>query len=420
MSPMLALDCARALARTGENARAAEIFAGLQAETIGDPPRPVPADIRRHAAVELASQARIMGGVYGALEVVDSQLARTPGNLALIAKRIGLVFRGAGEAAALAEALPLMRKYPGSWELVLSINNVPFSNESIAQLLDARRAAGGDAPIPASMAIMLMRLALTVGREDEARSLATSLGDTVMDARIVLSGRLTRSTRLQGDIRETGFHIARGTEGGPAVVVFPGFKNRVGGWPIHYFDSLLASRGVTAIYAYDATQRVFFFGAEGIAGNIEGVAAYIARFPEVANASRVLTLGTSGGGMVALRTALAIGAHGSLTFGAKTILGRPAPNVPDIELERLARFTANLPLDDRDLRAAWPDDRYLQATMFYGTGYAPDKAHAWRLADRPGVVLSPVENTMDHDAFTPSLESGAFDEALDRLLGHAG
>ncbi|WP_373504749.1 hypothetical protein, partial [Aestuariivirga sp.] len=338
----------------------------------------------------------------------------------LIAKRIGLIFRGAGEAAAMAEALPLMRKYPGSWELVLSVNNVPFSNGSIAQLLDARRDAAGDAPMPPSMAIMLMRLALTAGREDEARALARNLGDTVIDARIVLSGRLTRSSRLQGDIRETGFHVARGTEGGPAVVVFPGFKNRVGGWPIHYFDSLLASRGVTAIYAYDATQRVFFFGAEGIAGNVEGVAAHIARLPDVANASRVLTFGTSGGGMTALRTALAIGAHGCLTFGAKTILGRPAPNVPDIELERLARFTAALPLTDRDLRAAWPEDRHLQATMFYGTGYAPDKAHAARLADRPGVTLCPVDNVMDHDAFTPSLESGAFEAALDRLLGRTG
>ncbi|WP_373504407.1 hypothetical protein, partial [Aestuariivirga sp.] len=47
MSPMLALDCARALAQTAENARAAEIFTALQAETFGDPPRAVPADIRR-------------------------------------------------------------------------------------------------------------------------------------------------------------------------------------------------------------------------------------------------------------------------------------------------------------------------------------------------------------------------------------
>ncbi|WP_373504120.1 hypothetical protein [Aestuariivirga sp.] len=416
MSPKLALNCARALAQTGRNKRAAEFFNALQAETIGDPPRAVAPEIRRHATLEVAAQERILGGAARALEVVQKQLTQLPNNLSLIVKRIAFIFRSSGEAEAMAEALAVVRKYPCSMEIVQLISSIPFSNAVIARLLDARAAAAGNTSIPTKMAIMLMRLALSVDREDEAYALAAVLGNEELHARVVLSGRLKRSNRLSGNIRTTGFQVARGNEGGPALIVFPGIKNRVSGWPIQYFDSLIAKRGVTAIYAFDETQRLFLFGADGIASDVDGVAAHIAQIPEVANASKVLTLGTSGGGLIAVRAALAMRAQGCLTFGAKTILGRPAPNVPDLGLERLAQFAACLPPRDRDLRKAWSDNKYLHATMFYGEDHAPDVAHAQRIADRKGVDLRPVPHVREHDVFTPTLESGTFEVALDCLL----
>ena len=390
MTPVLALNCARALTLRGCNARAAEVLELLQREEFGDPSRPTPPNIRQRATMELAALEQIAGGAAPALAVVQRQLQLTPGNLTLEARRIGLMFRISGEDAAVDAARIAIRANPLSAEILLAIHNLPFSQKSVRGLLDERMESAAGAPIPPGLADVLLRMALEADRMDEARALASGMGESSRTARLVLSGRLQPSHRLRSDIRETGFHVAKGDRAGPVLIVFPAFKNRMLGVPLHLFDSFPARYGITTIYAFDHANSLFLFGAEGVAPDLGGVISHIAQLPEVAKARARLCFGGSGGGFPALRAALEMKADACMTYGAKTIIGRPAEKVPDPRLEMLARHVAMLPARDRDLRAVWPESQHLRARLYYGADYAPDKAHAERLADRPGVELCPV------------------------------
>lgn len=413
-----AADCARALMAAGRDAQARQILAALQEDEFGTPPRPVPAAVHTVVTRLLFDADTVQGRHADALAHVDRELQRQPESRPLILMRLNALFRLSGTQACLEAALPLLAHDPGSVALLSTLALMPMPMAAKAQIFDALPSVASDATLAPDLARVLLRLALEAGREAEAQGLARLVQDGDTLARLVLRGDLAPSDRLRNaDLQRDGFHVARAVPGAPVVLVFlAGSGHLAYGLPMARLDGILAACGATAVYAVDTSSHLFLQGLPGIADDFDGLVKHLGRMPVLRRASRVVTLGLSGGAFPALAFGLALGCAASLTYGAKTVIGRPQPDLPDPSVERYLPLTRTSTPDLTDLRLQWAPDRSYKAHLHFGATVRLDRAHAERLQDRPGVRLHANPDVTDHDAFLPAIESGQFQRLLARLL----
>jgi hypothetical protein len=412
-------DCARAMTGAGKLSQARALLLDLQDDTYGTPPRQVSATIHTVATRLLYEADAVAGRHLDALATLDRELARQPYSVPLQCNRLNMLLKTAGPEACVAAALPLLARDPDATVILSTLSMLPLPIAAKAQLYDSLPPAATRPPMAAKLARVLMGLALKSGRDDEAKHLARQVQDSDCLARLLLRGDLAPSHRFKDiELPGSGFHVAQGTPDGAVVLVFLGGSGHMAyGLPVARLDRFFEERGATTIYCVDSKARLFLHGVPGIATDITGVADHLRRLPELRAAPRVTTLGLSVGGFPALSLALALGCAASLVYGTKTVIARPAPNVPDPSVERYVNLTRTIPPDHSDLRLRWRDDQFLAAELHFGAQMTLDRTHADRLADRPGVRLCPQPHGVEHDVFLPAIESGQFQLALDRLLG---
>lgn len=413
-----AADCARALLAAGRDAQARQILVALQADEFGTPPRPVPATVHSLVTRLLFDADTVQGRHADALAHVDRELQRQPESRPLMLMRLNALYRLSGTEACLQAALPLLARDPGSVALLSTLALMPMPMAAKAQIVGALPVVRPDATLPPDLTRVLLRLALEAGREAEAQGLAARVQDSDTLARLVLRGDLAPSDRLRDrDMQRDGFHVARGAPDAPVVLVFLGGSGHLAyGLPLARLDGILADCGATAVYAVDSSSRLFLQGLPGVADDFAGLVMRLGRMPVLRRASRVVTLGVAGGGYPALAFGLALNCAASLVYGAKTVIGRPLPDLPDPAVERYLPLTRTSPALLSDLRLHWAPDRPYKAHLHFGATVRLDRAHAERLQDRPGVRLHANPDVTDHDSFLPAIESGQFQRLLARLL----
>jgi hypothetical protein len=414
------VDCARALTGAGKPNQARMVLLALQAETYGTPPREVPRTIHTVVTRLLYEADSTAGRFTDALATLDRELLRQPNSVPLICNRLHTMYRIAGPDACVEAALPVLASAVNPTAILSTLSLLPLPRAGKARLYDSLSPDTTHGPMGPKLARVLMGLALKAGHEDEAIRHATQVQDSDCLARLLLRSDLAPSHRFGStELPCSGFHIVPGAPGGTVVLVFLGGSGHMSyGLPVARLDRFFEERGATAIYCVDSKARLFLHGLPGIASDIVGVADHMRQLPTLRAASRVTTLGLSVGGFPALALGLALGCDASLVYGTKTVIARPAPNVPDPAVERFFNLTRTIPPAQSDLRQQWGDNRFLATELHFGAQMTLDRAHAERLADRPGVTLHPHTDVAIHDTFLPAIESGQFQQALDRLLEH--
>lgn len=415
-----ALDYARCLVRDKRTDDAIRILRSLcDNNTYGTPPAPVRPVTRRAASEELGTLLRLHDGPKAALAAIGHETGQAAMDLAATPRRVRLLFRAEGQDAALAVLRPALSDNPGSAALLTCLAHMPFSDQVIRELLAEIRGSVDLAALHTQAATILLSLSLCVEPQEKAEQMARQIGDGVLLARLLNSGKLAMTSRPITELN-SALSIASGQNPDTVAIVFPGLQKRALSLPMPLFDTKFAERGVTALYAHQDPPMLFLKGADGIADDLRGFADHLSNLPQVRDAKRVVVLGASGGGFTALRVALALQADACLVYSPPTIIGRPAPLVPDLRAERLAGAFADLDPTELDIRACWPDNQFLPTELVFGADMPMDQAHAERLADRAGVQLVPATDVRDHNSLLPAFESGEIDAALDRLLNPQG
>ena len=146
-------------------------------------------------------------------------------------------------------------------------------------------------------------------------------------------------------------------------------------------------------------QRTFFEGVYGVAGTFPDLLEYVRKAVSAERYCRVMTFGTSGGGLAAIVAAMLLGANRGVS-----VCGAP-PTSPldpwwESQFAGRPRHAVGLP----------------QLHYVYGAGSQYDRQSALALQGFFGGMLHPVAGVDDHYALKPMLKAGQFQTFLNELL----
>lgn len=409
------METARALLRLKEFETARTLLKDLADPSRMDTLEGGAAYHRRSANDELAGLTRILDGPATALAVTEQGLRERPNDIALMAQKVRFLFRSEGSRAALDYLLTALVTSPRSAVLLNCLLRMPFSKEKIRVVLDQQVRGLDASETTGSEAGALIQLGLAAQSVDRLQNIVDHWKGELPFAQLVADGKLSPGTRPV-TLLNKNFSIARASNSDATLIVFPGRGNHALGVSKEVIDSFFQARNITTIYAHEDPSNLFFFGAENIGQDQADVVSYLAGLPEVKSAKRLVTLGFSGGGFLALRMGQQLKAQACVAYSAISVIGRPAPNIPDRRSERAAAQFRDLPTEDLDLLSTWPGTDEMETELVYGANVAVDRAHAERLRDKPRVSLVPDPDVVDHNSFIPRLASGEFERQIDRLL----
>jgi hypothetical protein len=191
----------------------------------------------------------------------------------------------------------------------------------------------------------------------------------------------------------------RDVSGKSLLIGFAGNARRLM-MPISIFLQCLDSRvWDVVLLRKGADQATYFAGVEGVAGSLPALVQYVESAVPAKTYGRIVTYGTSGGGLAAILAAkLMDAARGVSVSGAPP----QAPLDPWLEWQLALRraYAARRPVLD----------------YVYGADCEIDRNSALSLQHMFGGRLHPVAGIVDHYALKPMLKSGQFPAFLNELL----
>lgn len=206
------------------------------------------------------------------------------------------------------------------------------------------------------------------------------------------------------------------------AVAFGGMMMRLDGIPpFEFFRMLGATAPVKKLFLRDHSQAYYHRGVRGLGDDIEAVEAGIREAVERAGATRVVMMGSSGGGYAALLFGRLLGVEEVHAFAPTTFIRADLRDrYGDHRFERRwqalmdsGRYQSRYG-DLRDLFQRTPH-RGTRFVIHYCSAYELDVIHADWLAAEPGVELRAYEEG-DHSLVRHMRESGELQALLDRLL----
>ncbi len=175
-----------------------------------------------------------------------------------------------------------------------------------------------------------------------------------------------------------------------AILVFAGSGDDVS-IPFPIFDCYLVPLAVTPIYLRDFNRLRYMTGIRSLGGGYQQTIDWLRRVLRDRGVTRVCTLGNCVGGFGAIRYGIDLDAACIVTMNTPTYC--PADEVRTTGQDTLfmrKRLLSELPADLADMKL-FMQSRSTNARIevFYDDDKAPDRGHAERLGDIPGVRLHP-------------------------------
>lgn len=200
------------------------------------------------------------------------------------------------------------------------------------------------------------------------------------------------------------------------LVVFYGAMDGLG-IPLPLFDCLMAPLDVSIIYVRDKHRMLYLNGIDGLGGSMAASVESLRAMISELGATDIYTLGTSSGGIGAIRYGLGLGARGIMAMGTPTNLQTHFMSKDGRFAEVHNRLNELLPAYELDMRNFVANTSTPQRIFLYhGDGHTYDRIHAEQLAGLPGVEIRPVDNFEGHSVLRPMLERGEMIPAMTELM----
>ncbi len=188
--------------------------------------------------------------------------------------------------------------------------------------------------------------------------------------------------------------------------------------PTQLIEVELAARGIEAIYLSDKSQHGFGLGMDAFAGGLEGTHDALARMVAARAPRRLLTIGASISGCMAVSTAIVLKADAALTLSPVLASSRavrediPRLRQADISEAVEARIGRLLDIDQ------WYDRYPHRPKVFvhYSVHRIVDRAQAEMASVLPNVRLRPIDSFKGHSTPWDSFARDWFGRAVDRAL----
>ncbi len=209
------------------------------------------------------------------------------------------------------------------------------------------------------------------------------------------------------------------------------FVERCAGSPVAFifFTSIIDPMGVTAarahlsrlgancIYLYDDRDMNYAFGIRQIGGDERALSAILRDTLSALGAKQVITVGCSAAGFAAIKHAVYLGAHGSVTFAPFTTFAEEhyhRDRRGQGLIERFRKLCPSLLIDLGPLIANSKPP--LSLICFYAKGMALDAWHATRiLKTGPRSLYAVGVRGNSHQIFNSLIARGVFDVVMKPL-----
>ncbi len=252
----------------------------------------------------------------------------------------------------------------------------------------------------------------TAGQLAESEALLGTGRETDEELRRALRLVPPPEARVRTLIEDNGDNVivsARGTSD-TTLLVFTGLADQAM-VPIGCIDAFCAAAGHSAVYLRDRSRSLFVGGVPDLALDYSSSLDAIGRIVEELGTRRLLSFGSSAGGLGAIRYGLDLSASGVLcasgaTCAHEAFLDRHADQRGRVVVRRLQRSFGRAELDVYDQVAA--NCGRTQIVMCYGDGSESDAAHAKHLDGLPGVTLHPLAGLGRHGSFARMVLDGIF------------
>ena len=165
----------------------------------------------------------------------------------------------------------------------------------------------------------------------------------------------------------------------------------------------------------DKNERAFFFGISSFGGDREGTVHRIRKLVAELGNPRVLVVGKSFSGFVALDMAIGLGADAFLGTGIRTNLSQTRPSADQAGL-RLRRAEVEHPDLLIDLKPKLSQSQYPRVMhLYFGENNEMIRAHAEHLADLTRANLHPIRGYGGKKTFAAMLTRGMLPAAIEQL-----
>jgi pimeloyl-ACP methyl ester carboxylesterase len=207
-----------------------------------------------------------------------------------------------------------------------------------------------------------------------------------------------------------------GGESTTLLLAFGGLAGKLGIPPFEFF-SLTGEMPIKRLFVRDLHQAWYHRGIPGQGRTIPVVAKSLGRLIDGHEVERLVVVGVSAGGYAALAFGHLLGADAVVAFGAQTTidlagLAAIGDDRWDEQIGPLARASA--------LDPAWTDlcraladrpDSPPVSRLYFDADFGPDRRHAERLADLPGVSLHGIEGGA-HEVARTMRQDGSLQRVL--------
>lgn len=360
------------------------------------------------------------------LEVLAAQEGGVEGDLRRIQLRL---LEGHVTAAAdLMQAA--LAKAPDNWFLLKQLGRMPIAPERLEAFYALVAAARGKQPFDRLALWHFGMVALHARETSMALAVLDELstGDGQQADHAAVTARMLRiwptecwveRARFRDDLRE-GVQTVRAEGAKATLVVFPGLDNRLSWLPFDYMDALFAGHPVNVIYLRDHRFYGFMNGMAGLGGDPAAIARQLTGLAERLGAPKIITLGLSVGGFLAIRLGAMMDAHAALSFSGPTLLA--TANEPEFGQQSKVGMSAleAYPARERDVLPEVLASPQMRIWQFPGADHPGDMAQAQRLAHLPQVVVRPVAGTDLHGTLVHLVADGGFDGAMAEALEGLG
>jgi tetratricopeptide (TPR) repeat protein len=207
-----------------------------------------------------------------------------------------------------------------------------------------------------------------------------------------------------------------------AVLAFGGFRGKTGGFPFSLLDMFFAGHGVAVAQLTDRSGNMFLNGIKPLGVNVDDTISQLRQTLATMGLTRVVTLGSSGGGIGAIRYGAKLNAERVVSFSGPT-------NLTESFLEQhgdtraravIKGLNRRLGPERLDLRRILEQETHRPPLYkYFCADQAGDRAQAENIAHLPEVELHPIDEYSQHDSICAALGTGQLLSQLNAILKNA-
>lgn len=203
-------------------------------------------------------------------------------------------------------------------------------------------------------------------------------------------------------------------------LVFTGYAKKLGSVPVELLDSLLAGYGASMVLLKDHSAHLYQNGIKELGHDFDSTIVSIRKIVKDYGAKRIFTIGSSGGGVGALRYGLELEAENILTFSGPTNLNWDfLKKNKDLRARAVIRnLNRNLSKEQLDLRMSIQNSPHKpRIDAYFGEENHGDKTQALNIEDLPNVHLHALSHIEQHGTIGVAFVRGHLKADIDRMIG---